>query len=75
MQTRKELTVTGLVDWEAFCQRLGASLRAASMLKVLDSARLGRCELSQQGLDCAACVLTNEMTIAVLHRQRPKAEC
>lgn len=67
MGLSEQLTSSDRERWEAFFQRLGASLRASSMLKVLDAQSP---LMTPEALDCASCIYQNELTIVVLNTVR-----
>lgn len=67
MGLSEQLTADERERWESFFQRLGASLRTASMLKVLDSQDP---LMTSEALACASNILQNELTIVVLHKHR-----
>lgn len=70
MGLSEQLTQDEREQWEAFFMRIGGTLRARSMRKLLDSCERRECILSQEALNVAENILQNELTIVVLHRAR-----
>lgn len=67
MGLSEQLSADERAQWEAFFQCLGASLRASSMLKVLDAQDS---RLSLEALACAGNIYQNELTIVELNGRR-----